>query len=183
MKFTTAWAAISAQNVTLRGAVGCLCLTTVGLGIADLKLSLKPPTIVERACFSRVLPAAAEKRTVGEIEAFIEEALSQRFDDSPASTGEFLSPDEARFRAQEQSDLKKKGMSQRVVIERPIKADGNIASVNAVRLISLGSIRSAFPFVLTVTFSETPRSDGNPYGLLVEKIVATKAVGPNETGK
>jgi hypothetical protein len=176
MRFTTAWASVSAQNVTLKGAVITLGLTTLVLAVALSKLSQKEPTVIERACYSTNASFASSKRTPSEIEAFLQEAITERFNSDSIQVG-YLSLEEQKFREQELAEMKKKGLTQRVIVNLPIPVDGNTASLDTDRIISVGKLRSAFSFPLTVTLSQTTRSASNPYGLLIERVSASNVGG------
>ena len=169
MKFTAVWAETAAKNVTLKVVIALLSLLTGSLGITTAKLSLRDPLIIERTCFPKALTPASTARTVDEIEAFIKAVIHQRFDSGAAVIPGYLSVDEEVFRRQEQDALKTSNMTQ-VVIVNSIKIDKESVTVDADRLISVGQVRSAFAFPLVATLSSTPRTEGNPYGLVVIKV-------------
>ncbi len=79
MRFVTAWARTVTQNVSLKFVTLILSLCLVTSLIALVKASLRDPLIIERGCFSRVLPIAQSKHSKEEIEAFLKEALEIRF--------------------------------------------------------------------------------------------------------
>jgi hypothetical protein len=172
MKFTTAWADVAAKNVTLKIAVILLSLSTMILGVASAKLSLRDPLIIERSCFSKALSVASNQHTSQEIEAFVREALAQRFN-SESTEVFLLSSDEQTNRTQEEKEMNTRGMKQRLIVNS-VKADGNTVQVDADRLISVGQIRSALPFPLTVIITTASRSQSNPYGLLALKVSPLK---------
>ncbi len=79
-------------------------------------------------------------------------------------------------RARDQKALSARGMTQKVIVNN-VKAVGDAAQVEADRLISVGPIRSAFPFPLALVLNTTPRSEGNPYGLLLLSVKQPKTEG------
>jgi hypothetical protein len=180
MRFPTAWASIASQNVTLKTAVLAMSLCLMFLGVATTKLAMKPPLIIDRACYSGAVSASSAKHTQMEIESFLREALAQRFNTEAVVKEGFLSTDETKFRAQEQTDLKRKEMSQKVIFNSPAKVEGSVLTVDTDRLISIAKVRSAFSFPIMVTISDTPRTESNPYGLIIEKIVSVVNGGPGD---
>ena len=121
-------------------------------------------------------PAA---HTSVEIEAFVKEALRHRFDTDATPNAEFLSVDEFRLRAKEQDELQRRQMRQRVLVNGVTK-NGDAITVDSDRLISVGTIRSAFTFPLTLTISSVTRSEANPYGLVLVKVTPVAQGGTND---
>lgn len=169
MKFTVAWAKVSSENSILKSVVLCLTLLCLFFGISSLKLALKDPLVVERGCFTKSAPMGDSKRTSTEIEAFITEALSQRFNSQALVQNDFLSDEEQLLRAKEQKDLKNRSLFQRVIVNS-VTVDGAVVTVDADRLISVGEVRSAFRFPLTVKIESVARTSGNPYGLVASEV-------------
>jgi hypothetical protein len=60
-----------------------------------------------------------------------------------------------------------------------MKIEGSLVKVEADRLLSVGTIRSAFMFPLVVTIGTVSRTPSNPYGL---ELVGTESVKPAEGG-
>jgi hypothetical protein len=108
-----------------------------------------------------------------ELENFVKEALHQRFDNDAVVMNDFISSDEISHREQEQKELNQRSMLQHVLLNS-VEVKGNEVTVNADRLISVGQVRSAFPFPLMITLSTDIRSESNPYGLTVIKISEIK---------
>lgn len=173
MRFTHAWADVIAQNLTLKVVVTALSITTVTLGLTSVKLALKKPLVIERSCYSKAANLGSTEHSPLEIETFVFAALSQRFDTNAVVTGGYLSIEEELSRRQEQRDLVNKGMNQTVIINS-VKIDGQKVFVDSDRLIAIGQIRSALPLPLLVNLSTTDRTEGNPYGLLIEKVSIVK---------
>jgi hypothetical protein len=115
-----------------------------------------------------VKPAENAKPTKEEIAAFIEKALSARFDTAPESL-EYLSFKQRTFREKEQSELLKQNMTQKVIVN-DIKITKESIMVNSDRLISIGKIRSVLRFPLQINLESAERTDGNPYGLLLSDV-------------
>ncbi|MBI2712608.1 MAG: hypothetical protein HYX41_07135 [Bdellovibrio sp.] len=173
MKYNVAWANTAAQNVSLKVALLVLCLIAIVLTLLVAKLSARKPIIIDRACFSSVIEGSQNEHSANEIEAFVREAIRQRFNSDANPVPDYLSPDELAARNQEQKELSSRTMSQTVIV-RAIKANGNAIVIDADRLIAVAQIRSAFEFPLTATLNSTPRSVNNPYGLQLLKTIQPK---------
>jgi hypothetical protein len=173
MKFSLAWANIAAQNVTLKIGVLALSIVSVFLGATTVKLALKKPLIIERACFSKAIESENSSRTAAEVEIFIREAIHERFDSDGTPLADYLSPEETSNRVQEQKELTSRNMRQTVLV-RAVKVDGDAAMIDCDRIISVGLIRSALSYPLSVNIATTTRSTTNPYGLQVTKIAIPK---------
>lgn len=169
MKFTVAWARVASENSILKSVILCLSILCLFFGGSSLKLALKDSIVVDRGCYSKAAPVGDGKRTTTEIEAFLKEALSQRFDTQTVVRNDFLSDDEQSLRAKEQVELQNRKLSQKVVLNSAT-VDGGMILVDADRLISVGEVRSAFKFPLSVKIESVTRSEGNPYGLVVSMV-------------
>lgn len=172
MKYTEAWSSVVTQNFNLKLMAGILAVISLVLGLVSLKLTFKDSIIVERSCYSKVLAKGDDKRTPQEIEAFIKEALIQRFNTDAQPSEGLVSDEEMNFRIQEQKELKSRGITQKVIFNA-ISQLGNDFKIEADRLLSVGEIRSAFKFPLVVKLESKVRSSANPYGLT---LVSTKAI-------
>ncbi|MBI2712747.1 MAG: hypothetical protein HYX41_07845 [Bdellovibrio sp.] len=173
MRFNLAWANTIAQNVTLKVALMVLSFVTVALTLSTAKLSIRKPIIIDRGCLTSVLEGSSNEHTTTEIETFVKEAIRQRFNSDSTPIPDYLSSEELAARSQEQKELLNRTMTQTVIV-RAAKSNGNTVSVESDRLISVGQVRSAFQFPLIVTISSTTRSENNPYGLQVVKIIPPK---------
>lgn len=169
MRFTTAWASVLSQNVTLKVVVLILAMCSIVLSIAAAKLALREPLLIERGCFTKTIGTTDTKHTGAEIEGFAKAALAKRFDTDAQGFKEFLADDEVSYRNKEQDELSKKGMTQRVLVNS-VKINGSSLTVEADRILSLGKIRSALIFPLHITIGTTERTDGNPYGLIIKQV-------------
>lgn len=169
MKFTLAWAEVLTQNIALRVAVLALSGCLIAVLVVLVKVSLKEPLIIERACHTSTLESSSPERTEKEIAAFIVQALKARFD-TGADDSVILSEEEARYREQEQKDLNGKGIHQRIVFNSVKEIAGTQVTVDADRLISVGPVRSAFSFPLLVTIGSVKRTENNPYGLRLIQV-------------
>ncbi len=180
MRFNLAWAHSAAQNVTLKASLLILGFVTIALAITTARLAMRTPLIIERpsdrsfelGCSSHSVETSTG-HTSSEIDAFVREALRQRFNSDAKPIPTYLSNDEESARSQEQKEFTNRSMTQ-TVIPRNLKVADNTITVEADRLISVGLIRSAFSFPLTVTMSSTPRTETNPYGLQLIKVVSPK---------
>jgi hypothetical protein len=173
MKFTTAWANVLTQNMTLRASIAVLGVCALVLSISTVKLALRDPLIIERECVSKSRQATSTKHTPVEIDAFVRTALPKRFDSDAADAQVVLSSEENGFRAKEQDELAKRSMSQRVLVNG-MKVNGSDVTVDADRLIAVGKIKSVIPFPVTVSLSTTDRTPGNPYGLVIRRVSQIK---------
>jgi hypothetical protein len=171
MRFTVAWANVVNENWVLKFALACLTLVLISVSVVTLKLSSKKPLVFERSCYSREVQTGDGERTPAEIETFVHEALAMRFDTLASPKPGYLSEDEEKFRIQEQQEFKKRDISQKIIVNSVVVA-GEKATVNADRLFTVGQVRSALPFPLTLTLGTTARSDWNPYGLVVIQVSA-----------
>lgn len=171
MKFTVAWAKVISENSILKGVVVSLTMLVLFLGVTSLKLSLRDPLVIERACFSKVANIVDTKKTTVEIEAFLKEAIAQRFDSSTNQPTNYLSAEEKNVREREQKDLQSRKLAQRVFVNS-IVIDGSKIILEADRLISVGDIRSAFRFPLELKIESVSRSASNPYGLMLANVKA-----------
>lgn len=169
MRFSLAWADVAAKNVTLKIALTSTSIVCVILAVALVKVSLQPPLVIDRGGVSRAISPSSNEHTQTEIEAFLREAVTQRFNSDFTGPTLFLSDDEVIFRKQEQKELSSKSMRQTVVVNS-IKIQNQNAEIDSDRLIAVGNIRSALPLPLRVTIANSQRSDANPYGLVLVKI-------------
>ncbi len=183
MRFPQAWANVAKQNSVLRVAV--IGVTTSGLLalFISLKFAFKDPLIIERGCFSSVRQASiGQEPTKEEYEGFIKEALSQRFDSDANVQGDFISLEELGSRSVEQEEMKRRNVRQKLVVNVVLKKDDAFA-VDTDRILSVGCLRSALQFPLTIKLQRTTRSFSNPYGLVLLKVSAQIAEGTKNEGK
>ena len=173
MKFTVAWSEVLRENNALKVTSVCLAVTTLVLGMGLLKSALKAPLIVERTCYSHALNPVSPEHTPQEIEAFIKDAMSQRFDTVTQPAPGFLSAGEITARITEQRELDSRKLMQRVLVNK-ISIDGQLIKVDADRLISVEAIRSVLPFPLTAEIASVTRSESNPYGLTLVSVASAK---------
>lgn len=169
MKFTVAWAKVASENSILKIVILCLSVLCVFFGASSLKLALRDPIVVERGCYSKAALVTDGKRSSIEIESFLKEALSQRFDSQALVRNNFLSSEEQFLREKEQKDLQLRKLTQRVLLNSAA-VDGGVVVVDADRLISVGDVRSAFKFPLRVKIESVTRTEWNPYGLVVSEV-------------
>lgn len=165
MKYTEAWASVVSQNLNLKIATSILGILSLVLGMTTLKLTFKDSVIIDRGCYSKVITPVKDEHSKTEIEIFMKEALSQRFDSSVQPVDGLLSPDELNLRITEQKEFASRNMKQRLVINQ-VTEESDGFRVDADRIISVGDVRSAFKFPLLVKLESKARSSSNPYGLL-----------------
>jgi len=174
MKFSLAWAQTAAQNVTLKVALSVLCFVSGTLALSTVKLASRKPIIIDRGCFSATVEPSGNDHSASEVEAFVREAIRQRFNSDAAPIPDFLSEEEISARNQEQKEFSGRAMTQTVIV-RSVKANESTVTIDADRLIAVAQIRSAFSFPLMATIRSTTRSQGNPYGLQLVKLTPQKA--------
>ncbi|CAN5418046.1 hypothetical protein BH10BDE1_BH10BDE1_28040 [soil metagenome] len=171
MKFSIAWAEIANQNLILKIALTCLSLSAICFSLVSLKLALKEPLVIERSCFNRVIKSADSRRSNEEIETFVRIALARRFDTAAKNDPEYVDALELSNRAQEQKELATRQLKQKLVVNS-VAIDGADVSVDADRIITVGSIRSALAMPLKLKVESQERSENNPYGLLLKSVKA-----------
>lgn len=169
MKFTTAWAKSAAQNVTLKIATVVLAAVSVVQLFIIGGYAARDLPVIERGCFSRVLQAKPVDPTKNEIEAFLIEALSMRFDSNSYLKEGFLSIEEVSSREKEQTLLKQRQIRQRIVVQ-DIKVESKEILVTADRVLSVAKIKSALLFNLKITLHQSNRTESNPYGLILNSV-------------
>jgi hypothetical protein len=173
MRFTVAWASVLAQNISLKLATLVLTIATVMLALTTAKLSLKEPFIVERGCITKAAQIGSTQHSQNEIEAFLKEALAMRFNNNSPITPGYLSTAETSVREGEIKELSNRNMIQKVILNS-IKIDGDSVTADCDRLVSVGQVRSALPFALSISLATVPRNEANPYGLVINKISPVK---------
>ncbi len=179
MKYTEAWSSVVSQNLSLKFFSIILGFICIILGMMNLRMSFKDALIVERGCSSKVIQPMKDQHSKSEIDNFLREALSQRFDSQVYPTDGLLSPDETRFREQEQKEFLSRGMNQKVIVNAVNESKEGF-QVEADRIISVGDVRSAFKHTLIVKLESKARSLSNPYGLL---LVSTKQSDDKNSSK
>jgi hypothetical protein len=179
LKYTEAWANVVAQNLNLKLVSIILGVLSIVLGMITLRLTFRDSIIIERGCFSKTVLPVKDEHSKEEIEAFLKESLSQRFDSEVQPVDGLLSPNELRLRFVEQKEFDSRKMTQKIIISNVSETPEGF-KVGADRLISVGDVRSAFRFPLLVKLESKPRSYSNPYGLL---ITTTKTIEdkPNDS--
>ncbi|MGE3261364.1 MAG: hypothetical protein AB7K68_06265 [Bacteriovoracia bacterium] len=173
MRFSMAWADVAKQNNVLRIAVLGVTFVCVVVLMIALKFAFKEPLVIERGCFSAAASTQSQAQTPQEIEAFIGEAIAQRFNSGAAVVGDYFALEELKARDTEQSELARREIRQKVVVNSVAK-QGDDYLVDADRILSVGKIRSAFQMPMTVSIAKATRTSGNPYGLVVLRVAPIK---------
>lgn len=169
MRLTVAMDSLEKENKILKWTLVSLFLLVIGLSIGTIKASMKEPLIIERGCFSKVVTPTAGVNSKDEISAFIELAVAQRFNSK--STGNvYLSEEQQQARTLELKELSKLNMTQKVFVTSVDLANKKIV-VQADRLISAGDVRSAFKWPIEVEIESIERTEANPYGLMLTKVL------------
>jgi hypothetical protein len=171
MKFTEVWGETLKQNKFLKLLLILFAMVMVCEGVAAYRLADQTPLLIERGCYTRAVTPKSIEVTPQEMEGFLHEAMSYRFDTDSNPIREFFSEEEFESRRHEQEEFAKKGISQVFLVHpKSIKIDGNKIKFDSERIIMVGNIRSAFPFSFELTVSVIPRSQANPYGIRVETL-------------
>lgn len=182
MRFSVAWADIAKQNNVLRFvAVGVTSISFVIL-IICLKFVFREPLVLERGCYTTVASTSSVMQTQQEIEGFVREALSERYNSDAVVIGDYFSLEELKGRENEQTELKRREIKQKIIVNSITKSGPNLI-VDADRVFSVGLIRSAFQFPLNVSIANTTRSTANPYGLVITKAVPITKEEKKDAGK
>lgn len=169
MKFSTAWAQIAAQNVSLKVAAVLLAIISVAQLIIISQMAMKNPLVVERSCLTQILSVKELEPNPDEIIAFIKDVLPSRFSSTePLKPGTF-SLEESLAKEKELTALKQRQIEQRVLVNEVIINEKNI-SASADRLVSIGKIKSVLPLKLKISIQQTDRTEANPYGLIISTI-------------
>ena len=169
MKFNVAWAKVAQENSILKTGVLILGTTCAFLAVCLTQMALRNPIVIERGCFAKAAQIADSQHTNVEIESFVEAALAQRFDSKDPGRETFLASSEKDLRVKEQKDLAARKLNQRVVVTAVNVSEKGIL-VEADRLISVGDIRSAFKFPLSVKVESVARTTANPFGLILSEV-------------
>jgi len=169
MKFHVAWASVLTENQILKGALLVLALLSAILSVSLARASVKRPVLIERDCGSRYLTPVDDKHTASEIEEFLKEGLRMRFDSNAVDYQALLSSKETKFREKEQEELKKKGLSQRILINE-IRTEEKLYDVELDRVISSGKVRTTLPLTVKAEISSVSRTVSNPYGLVLRRV-------------
>jgi hypothetical protein len=170
MRFTEAWADVASKNTVLKYVILILALCCITFAVTTTRLALKEPLVIERSCFSKAVEKGSPDRTASEIEMFVTEAITRRFNSDAAASDGYLSPEEDAGRKKDQQTLATQGMRQKILVNS-VKVDGNQIAIDSDRVISVGSVRSALSFPLTATIATVPRSEADPYGLVLVSVV------------
>lgn len=179
MRFVDTLTKITNENTALKWVVISLAAILLGLSLLVATLATRAPLVIERECQSRAVLLSDTAPTNAEIEAFVREVLHERFDFEGQPTAALLSASELRASLKDRTELKDRGMKQRLFINGILR-EGDKLEVDTDRLISVGELRSAFKFPLTLTLGSTARTVANPYGLI---LVGTEPKVAQEAAK
>jgi len=177
MKFHLAWAQVLSQNALLKFVILSLTLCTLVLGVMVLKFSLREPLLIERGCLSQIVhPTTNTEHTESEIRAYLQFALSQRFDTQSVADTSLISEGEKLNRKKEQEELKTRGMRQRVIVNsESVQIHGAAVRLDVDRLISTAALRTDLLFPITLSLASVERTSSNPYGLTLQSVSAVDA--------
>lgn len=175
MKFIDAWDSIAKENKLLKLLVLGLSLVSIFLCVVILKTVTKDPLLIERGCFSKAVENSGTTVTDEEIKSFLKEALESRFSSLAVNTA-LLTTKQKEIRTREQKELSSRNMRQLIFVQNVLISKDKI-EVEADRMISVGEIRSAFSFSLTVKIERSDRTFDNPYGLVLSEVEPLKKDG------
>lgn len=170
MKMSSAWIQLNTQNITLKIAIIFSSMCSLVFALIATHFAFKEPIIIERACYSAKLEKASTKHTEQEINAFVREAMLQRFDSNvQVKPRGYLSTEEMGFKDKEQRELKEKNITQKILVNE-IEIKDRSVKVSADKILSIAKVRSAFSVSLTATLLTVSRDEQNPYGLMLTQI-------------
>lgn len=180
MKFSEARLKEALERSALKLAVICLSVMSLTFSILlGLDLS-KEAIVVERSCETRLLDVTSSSQTKEEVQSFVKDAVSLRFDSVVTrDPSAFMVQDLFVARSKEQEELKRGGVDQRLIV-RSVKLNGNYFVIEADRVVAVGKARSAIPTTLVARVSSKSRSLTNPYGLVITSIDQLKEEKKNE---
>ncbi|MCM0604496.1 MAG: hypothetical protein KA715_00225 [Xanthomonadaceae bacterium] len=174
MKFIEAWKSVSRENLLLKIFTITLSIVSLGAVAVAITESSKEPLVIERGCKDGAIRLADKDRTDQEVKTFIKEAVSARFNSDAVVISEMLAVEENQSRQNEQKELSARSMSQTVLV-RKIDIQGGEVKTETDRIISVGDVRSAFIFPITIQIAKIQRTETNPYGLQAIKFVQVVA--------
>ena len=177
-RLNVAWANLARENNLLKLVSFSLAATTLTLGMVTLRLALRTPLIIERSCISRALTPSSTEHTQDEVESFLREALSQRFDSDAHLNGDLLALGEMKARDAEQAELARRQIKERVLLNNITRSADSITA-DTDRVLSVGGLRSAFAFPLVLRLETIHRSISNPYGLVLVEATP-KLINPDQ---
>ncbi len=172
MKFVDAWDSLAKENSSLKYLLSTITVISLFLAAGWMKESSKPALVLDRGCDTRKVPLKSDQVTEDEIRSFLSEAIQARFN-SRATQLHFLSYKQKVLREDEQKEMQARSMTQTVFVQ-DVQFDKDKITILADRLISLGEIRSAFKFPLTVKVEMENRTASNPYGLILTEVDQNK---------
>jgi hypothetical protein len=138
------------------------------LGIT-IYYSTKAPLIIERSCETKTLATGSNKKTSAEIQAFISDAISARFD-SDRDKPSLLTEAQADLKQKELKELRSRKIDQRVFVDEiTVNGDGTFTA-KLTRLLKVENIRTALGFSIEAKIFEDTRTEDNPYGLVLSEV-------------
>lgn len=172
MKFVDAWDSLAKENSSLKYLLSAITVISLFLAAGWMKESAKPALVLDRGCDTKKVPLTSDKVSEDEIRSFLSEAVQARFNSNPTQL-HYLSYKQKVLREDEQKEMQSRSMTQTVFVQS-VEFDKEKIVVFADRLISLGEIRSAFKFPLTVKVEMENRTASNPYGLILTEVEQNK---------
>lgn len=137
-------------------------------------MSYKPPLVIDRGRSTSVTITGDPSPSVEEVESFVREALSQRFDSTVHPNKTMLPEAELKARTKEQNELAKRKIKQRLIIEKVSFEKPERIIVAADLLLSVEAVRSAFAETFIVSVTRVERTPANPYGLILTSVKKQK---------
>ena len=172
-------------NLTLTGIVIALCGTLVTTATRD-------PILVDRSSHKTAIieKVATDEEKISEVENFLREALSLRFDSKVKSSSELLSKELARAHEIEEGELKAKQVAQSVVvngIQKTKDAFNNADVILFVYDLSKGLSTAECTILNDLEFSlqsnkKTKEGDSHPDRNRQFKFINKKAAVPASLG-
>lgn len=174
MKFTTAWAQVESQNHLLKYTHIVLVFIILILAVLVLKFAFKNPIVIERSS-DRVEVKSISDIKVNEKDflAYLEAILKNRYDYEVEFNPYLYSEAEIQKYQIERKEFQEKKLKQRVLINS-VKMDGNNFVADIDRIISIEKVKSVINQKIKLTVISNPRTELNPYGLILENIEILK---------
>ena len=146
-----------------------LSISTAMLFSSTMYLVFRDPLVIERSCASKVIQTSSLSATKSEVEGFIRDALSARFDtdrDRPS----LMTIAQMETKQKELKEFLAKKISQVIFVDHiELKNNGEFKAT-LTRLLRVGAIRTALGFEIEAKIFETRRTEDNPYGLILSEV-------------
>ena len=180
MKFELAWADVLARNNLLKVFAGLTTILSVVLSVGLVRAATREPIVVERECSTLIANLGDAKHSENEIRDFVEQAIESRFDHRFHFASTLFTKELAAGYQSEEEQYKRRGIQQTLVVNQVI-VEGAEVTVDADRIVTMGKVRAVLKFSLKLKIAKVPRSNFNPWGLIIENIEVIKDENEEKT--